>query len=403
MDVVRGIPVRHRVPDATLSLTGVIPARGGDYVERPMPVASAVFWTPIGQPGADPTYPIMITRAALAAVHAQLAARSEGAASVGFLVGGLYLSPETRIPYIIVESTIDMPWSIGGDHLKSALLQGRDIALQELQPGEQLLGWYHCHTALRARLSAPDVEAHLACFEEPWHVALVVARGLDVTGGVFRTGLDGTRSNEYLPFYELPEPAGRGANSDTGLPWANYRPQALALSLEGVAQPAGAPPPRVFLPEDAEIDDAEVEAKALPARPLARLASPWVLALAAAGVLFGAYRALASGRGGGGGAAAVEGNAVTPDRVQRLADSTAFAVAAFGIRARLFDGRKMACADLGRGLVEVEDRWTAYSAARGVAGGAGTLDAAQVVRDRRLHADVNAVEDRFASTGCPRP
>jgi len=184
--------------------------------------------------------------------------------------------------------------------------------------------------------------------------------------------------------------------------------QALAFAPERVVQPAGAPPPRVFLPDDAELDDGELAMKALPARLLTRvrLANPWALALVAAAVLFGAYRALASGREGRAGAPVPEGSAaVTPDRVERLADSTAFAVAAFGIRTRLFEGRKMLCADLGRGLVEVEDRWTVYSAARAVAGegGGGTLDAAQAARDRRLHTDVNAVEDRFASTGCPRP
>jgi len=392
----------------------MIRAGGGeDYVERPMPVEGAVFWTPIGQPGADPTYPIMITQGALAAVHAHLAVQSEGAASFGFLVGGVYVSPEARIPYIVAESAIHMPWSIGGDHLKSALMQGHAIALEDAQrSGARLLGWYRCHVASHARLSGADVEAHLACFDKPWHVALVVARGVDLMGGVFRPESDGARSNEYLPFYGLRAPGafvpdGRGV---TELVWANYRAQAVALSPKGVVQPAGPTPPRVFLPDDADLDEAELEAEALalpapPPRwflraPLTRVAGLWALGLVGAATLFGAYRALASARAGGTEARGVS-PVVTPTRVEGLADSTAFAVAAFNIRARLFDERKMACADLARGLIEVDDRWIAYSAARGV-GGAG-LDATDSARDRRLHADVGVVEQRFALSGCPRP
>jgi hypothetical protein len=127
----------------------------------------------------------------------------------------------------------------------------------------------------------------------------------------------------------------------------------------------------------------------------AGLAAAGVTAL---GVLFVGYRALSAPAEGGN----VRAVAAAPlGRVGDLADSTAYSVTAFGVRVRLFDGRKMVCTDLARGLIEVEERWTAYTAARAVAGAA--FDPGQVATDQRLHADVNAVEQRFARTGCPRP
>ena len=61
----------------------------------------------------------------------------------------------------------------------------------------------------------------------------------------------------------------------------------------------------------------------------------------------------------------------------------------------------MGCADLARGLVELEDRWMTYTAARKTV--ATRPDAAPLGDDLRLNSDVGAVEQRFAQTGCPRP
>ena len=99
-------------------------------------------------------------------MHAQVAALPEGASSLGFLVGSVYRSPEARIPHIIVESTIHIPWAIAGDHLESALKQGRAIAHVDAErTGQQLLGWYHSMVGGPARLSMTDIEAHIACFD----------------------------------------------------------------------------------------------------------------------------------------------------------------------------------------------------------------------------------------------
>ena len=395
-----------RVADATPPPGVSLTATGGAYRERPLPVGSAILWTPVGLAGALPAYPIFFTQHALDAVHAPLAGLPEGASSLGFLVGGIYQTPDTRAPYIVIESTIHLPWSIGGDHLAAALRQGRVIAEEELRrSGGQLLGWYHSHVAPHARLSVSDVAAHVACFDQPWNIALVVAKATHLTGGVFRIASRTSWSNEYLPFYELPEddaerPNGRPVSH---LTWANYGTQGVELSKTLTTSVPDVGPPLLLF--DDEADD---EGRALPA-PLPRRSLPapvikavrfGALGLVAGASLFGAYRVFASGpdrSGAGVGEVAV----ATPERLDRLADTVAFAVAAFEIRLRLFDGRKMLCSDLSQGLVDLESRWMAHSAARRAA--VATLDSARVARDRRLNADVSTVERGFARTGCPRP
>ena len=375
-------------------------ATAGDIRDRPMPVGAAILWTPVGLAGAPPAYPIFITPQALGAVHAQLAALPDGASSLGFLVGGMYRAPDTRAPYIIIESTIHLPWSIGGDNLAAALRQGRNIAQEEVRrSGAQLLGWYHSHIAAHARLSVSDVAAHVACFDQPWHVALVVARGAELTGGVFRIASRTAWSNEYLPFYELP-----GDDDSTRLTWANYRTHGVELSTNLAAQATDAGLPLLLFPDepDSETDHlpAPVRRPGLPA-PIARAVRFGALGLVAGASLFGAYRAFASGPADRGPATDAARAVVTLDALDRLADSVAFAVTGFDLRLRLYDARKMLCSDLALGLVDLESRWIAHSAARKAT--AAALDSTRIARDRRLNTDVGAVERGFARTGCPRP
>jgi len=401
MDADLGSFAHDRVADA-IPLTGVsLSATAGEPSERPMPVGAAILWTPVGLAGAIPAYPIFITQQALDAVHAQLAALPEGASSLGFLVGGMYQTPDTRAPYIVVESTIHLPWSIGGDHLAAALRQGRNIAQEEVRrSGAQLLGWYHSHVAAHARLSVRDVAAHVACFDQPWHVALVVARGAELTGGIFRIASRTAWSSEYLPFYELP-----AEGDSTHLTWANYRTQGVELSTSLAPQALEVGPPRLLFPDELDVETdgmpTPVRRRSLPA-PVARAARLGALGLVAGASLFGAYRVFASGPNDGGGRTNGAVSAVvTPAALDQLADTVAFAVSAFEIRLRLFDGRKMLCSDLALGLMALESRWMAHTAGRKAT--ATTLDSARIARDRRLTADVGAVERGFARTGCPRP
>src|SRR5437899_633406 len=97
-----------------------------------------------------------------------------------------------------------------------------------------------------------------------------------------------------------------------------------------------------------------------------------------------------------------EAVAVMPGaRLDRAADTLALAIAAFDLRAQLFASRQMQCPELARGLVLVEERWTAYNAVRKDSGVA--LDSARTARDRNLYADADAVERRFERSRCPRP
>ena len=392
-------------PPATgMTLAGA----AGDYRERPMPVGAAILWSPVGLASASPAYPIFITQRALDAVHAQLSDLPDGSSSLGFLVGGMYQAPDTRAPYIVVESTIHLPWAISGEHLEPALRQGRVIAQEEVRgSGAQLLGWYHSHVAEHARLSAGDVEAHLACFDQPWSVALVVARGLQLTGGVFRIASRTAWSNECLPFYELPEDDSveAGGRAVTHLTWANYRTHGVELSTS-VASQLDVGPPLLLFPDEPDFDGdaplpAPVRRRGLPA-PVVRVVRFGAMGLVAGASLFGAYKVLAPGPAGtSANAPGAVATVLTPERLDRLADSVAFAVAAFELRMRLLDGRKMVCSDLAQGLMDLETRWMTLTAARKAA--SLTLDSARIARDRRLNTDVGAVERAYARTGCPRP
>lgn len=96
------------------------------------------------------------------------------------------------------------------------------------------------------------------------------------------------------------------------------------------------------------------------------------------------------------------GSAVNARAVlDRRADTLALAVAAFSMRARMFDTRRMACPGLARGLQQVEDGWLAYNIARKDLMAAS--DAARDARDKSLYADVRAVEVRFERSSCARP
>ena len=89
------------------------------------------------------------------------------------------------------------------------------------------------------------------------------------------------------------------------------------------------------------------------------------------------------------------------DRLDPLADTVALATAAFDLRARLFQSRRMTCTDLARGLTDVEERWMAYNVAR--RGAPVSRDSVRSARDQTLYADVDAVERRFERSTCPRP
>jgi len=379
----------------------------GEYAERPIPTATALRWIPLGQMSAvDPLHPIFIARSALAAVQEKAKAPAELSASFGFLVGDVYVAAETHLPYVVVDSAIHSGWSMAGDDLKSALLEGRSIAEEHVKgAGRRLVGWYQTHARPDARLSVAEVEAHVACFDQPWPIALAIAGRDGLAGGVFRVASKSARWDQYLPFYELLESDSLqlGRRKVTAMVWQNYCAPRLASPPPDARTSGPARSPRVLLWDEA-LDEEDLAAEALHRARLRRrssyrrlgLVTMGGLGLVGAAALFSAFGASASGL-----PEEVAGSTppglVTAEDVRRLGDTVSFAVSAFDLRARLFAGHKMGCADLSRGLIDVEERWTAYSTTR---------RRAFVLPDgaeQRLRDDVAAVERRFASATCPRP
>jgi len=410
MDPVRSSAARPRAADAIpLPVDG--PAEPGSVeLTRPLPVGSAILWTPTvdGAPSASP-YPIFITQSAFAAVHAHVEAKPRGAASLGFLAGNRFTCPETGTAYVVIESAIQLPWSISGDHLGPALSQGWTVVQEEVRKNDgQLVGWYHTHHGVDPTPSPADIEAHTALFAEPWHIALVVTPGDAPVGGFFRIASDALSASEYLPFYELLDaasvlPDGRKVSD---LAWVNYRTEESIFTSDRVSNPRLEIQPRLLFPDD--VDETSMAAALSPARQygvarvvrVARVAGYAALGVVAGAVLFNVYHALASGRGPV--KAGPHVAAPSPrERVDRMADTVALAVGAFDLRARLFDGHKMACPDLAHGLVDLEERWTSYNAAR--KDDASALDSVRNARDRSLYSDVDAVERRFERSKCARP
>ena len=84
----------------------------------------------------------------------------------------------------------------------------------------------------------------------------------------------------------------------------------------------------------------------------------------------------------------------------RIADSVTKTVGVYGDRRRQFDGSRIDCTGLSRGLVAVEDAWTEYNVGKRQT---PTLDTPRTARDAELYATVDSVERHFDRSGCPRP
>src|SRR5438093_12454556 len=418
----QGRVVRFRVPG------GAEPAEAGSD-ERPMPIAASILWKPIeGAAEQDAgLFPVFITQRALAAVEDVGVARP--AACFGLLIGDVVDSPEAGAPHVVVESTIRLPAS-PDDDAKTVLVQGWVVAQDVLRKsGDLLVGWYRGGGG-EAALSPAEADAHRAFFVQPWQLAVVVGSGELTVGGVFRRSARSAWAHECLPFYELVDPSSirPDGSKPTRLRWDNYRTEETALvtsatlpgpagvptPAEAAPAPADAPPswrtssptPQVLWPDQFGSAEGAEGGGAASSRIRVGRAGRWA-AYTAAGVLAVAgllrlYSAVASPASPGPAQRTPQADAVTPGApLDRAADTLALAIAAFDLRAQLFASRQMQCPELARGLVLVEERWTAYNGVRKNSGVA--LDSARTARDRALYADVDGVERRFERSACPRP
>ncbi len=124
-------------------------------------------------------------------------------------------------------------------------------------------------------------------------------------------------------------------------------------------------------------------------RPTAYVASALAGAVLVT-VLYGILGSRAATNGHSGSDAAPGGLVVSDTAtLDRRADTLALAISAFTMRASMYDSRRMPCG------------WLGYNIARKdlMAGS----DPARDSRDKRLYADVRAVELRFERSSCARP
>ena len=406
---------RNRVPDAT-SVSLDASARGGSrHPARPMPVSSSISWTPIASAAASDTYgatfPIFITQQAVAAVLDHRSS-TDGSTSLGFLTGDIVQCPKAGTPYIVIDSVIPSPTPVAEGDRGAALLRGRMLAGDEARKtGRVLLGWYHNELLPDGELSPDDADLHVALFDQPWHVVLALGPGDEgqeegekkLAAGFFRWSSDAGWSKRYLPFFELLDgpsllPDGRKV---TAVKWQTYRTADVVQPSDHASLQQAMPPevprqPVVLFPDD-------FGARApWPRERIARYTVYGIGGVLAALGFVSLYHLFVPASPPDGPARAERAAAVSPrERLDPLADTVAIAVAAFDLRARLFEKRQMTCEDLSRGLVQVEERWTAYSRARKA--GPYALDSARDARDRKLYGDVDAVERRFERSSCPRP
>jgi hypothetical protein len=334
-----------------------------------------------------------------------------------------------------------------GDNAKTSLVQGWVVAQSVLRAtGEQLVGWYRGEggteehdTGERGKSSEPgpvdvklsiaEAEAHTALFPQPWQIALKVGPG---RGGVFSPAAGGAWAHRCISFHEIVDPSAVGPDGGarTTLHWDNYRSDQAVIRTEPAPAPEASlvvaeepaplvgraePPiparrpqrqsPRVLLPDQFGESIGVDRHRSSPTswgKRAAVVGAYGVVGLLAITGLFRLYSALASPSSPGFRPAPAEDPVVTPEaRLDRAADTLGLAIAAFDLRARMFGSRQMECPELARGLVLVEERWSAYNGARKDAG--ASLDSVRTARDRNLYADADGVERRFERSRCPRP
>src|SRR2546422_9557083 len=202
---------------------------------------------------------------------------------------------------------------------------------------------------------------------------------------------------------------GPAGEKRTVLPCWTYRAaEAIAPIAAGpkgrVTRPDPPPLPRLLVPDEFDDEDDVGKRPRSSTLDVLRRRAPRLVAYGVVGLLallgLGQLATLAAPPAGSA-AAALAAGGVSSARVDQLADTVALALVAFDLRVRMFERRQMACADLSRGLVELEERWMAYNIAR--KGALGTFDAASNTRDAGWYTTVDAAEHRFERSPCPRP
>ncbi len=414
----------QRDPPPNGPLTGRPADKGGDLLWRqhPAPLERAILWYPAQTASAVRSgrdFLRFITLGALQEIAGHVEKHPDQG-RLGFLTGGSFSCPNSRVRYVVIDTALRNPLPIREDRTSEAIgLQWVSLQEQLQAKNRLLLGWYHTHPEGGLRLTASDIVTHSRFFTAPWQVAMLLEPGVDRPRAVVcESGDERPASTVLLPFYELLEPAvllSEGVRPDF-VRWQNYQ------SVSSAAQPAEASIAGSAGPRSPQVATADSRPRVLlPDPPDSRFApSRWslrrgpgqrtglrrLLPLAGLGaiIMVAALWKLTSS----------EPPAQTPTRsplqatvsvqvkrLDQLAEQVTEAVGSYNARAWLFAERKMTCADLAAGLVEVVDRWFAYNAQG--RSKVKTLDPERSQRDENLAAEVREVELHFGASGCPTP
>ena len=389
-------------------------AAGARFPAQPYPTDQSVLWRPavqeLARPDSDATL-IFVAQRALAAVDDHLLSAPHQAL-LGYLVGRLFESPGSGLPYLVVHGAVRVPQMIVADATERVVAQSLG-AVQRMLPPEDgvVVGWYRSDPTGALKISASDHAAHTHHFPRPWQIALLVTSDPAAPrGGFFRPAGDTGSPVPYLPFYELLEPESfRDGAKSPRVSWSTYWSPDAAVWRARVeptrpprVTPSGRPSGARRVVPLLMDEDTDHHPGSRP-RHTERARGPWGWWIVACGAIVGAVAlgvrlglrpatpALPAAELGAPPAPAPEIVAATA--VRRAVD-------AYQLRSTLFANHQMTCPDLATGLTAVDAAWLAYTLTSPPAapGGAGVTTPAG-----GLAADVQQVEDAFERSGCPRP
>jgi hypothetical protein len=383
------------------------------FPRQALPTDQAVLWRPavqeLARPDDAPSL-IFIAQRALTAVEDHLVSAPHEAL-LGFLVGRVFETPETGMPYVIVHGAVRVPQMIVDGASERVVAQSLAAAQRMLPPEDGVVvGWYRSDPTGVLKISADDHAAHVRHFPGPWQVALLLTiRASGTRGGCFRPAGEPGSPAPYLPFYELLDADSfRDGWKQPRVAWSNYwspDPAVWRVRSEPARAPRVTPSGRPsgagrFIPI-VEPEDYDTPVR-VPRRSGRGVWRWWLLGFAAV------TGAVALGVRLGLGPLATEGplpeppaatTAPAPAPAPPVASpqtaagaAVRQAIAGYRQQASLFAARRTACADLARGLTAVDDAWLRYTLAAPAAAGGDSLAA-----------DVDQVEGDFERSGCPRP
>ncbi|HVH68120.1 MAG TPA: hypothetical protein VM716_09655 [Gemmatimonadales bacterium] len=388
------------------------------FPREPLPTGQSVLWRPtmqeLARPDADTTLIFMAQRA-LAAVEDHLRAAPDQAL-VGFLVGRVFETPDTGLPFVVVHGAVRVPQVIVGGASESVVGQSLGPAQRALPPEDGVVvGWYRSDPTGALRITTDDHQAHVRHFHRPWQIALLMTirpQPVGTRGGVFRPVGEAGSAAPYLPFYELLDAENnRDGWKRPSVAWSNYwspDPAVWRLRPTTELHPPSAPAarPRRFtpIPPD-EGDQSHVAWRG----PRGRVPRRWWI-MGGAALLGAVWLGVRLGVGPGSVAPSAAGTtapppapAVTPPE-SLTAHAVEQALDAYQLRASMFASQQMTCTELAQGLADVDDAWLRYTMAKAQKpDNAAPGDTTLPTPERRLADKVDQVEGNFERSGCPRP